>query len=170
MVEQRTENPSVGGSIPPQGTTLAGVAQSAEQLICNQPVAGSIPVTGSTDNKTNSYTGRFQSGQMDQTVNLTSSTSVVQIHLFPPQKRVKTHVFALFCAIFCPFWRIVMCLPPNLPPKFFPINTRPTPRFFAPFRVSLLRRTRLSFAFHHRGGECFTPSVLPRHAASGVSP
>ena len=49
MVEQRTENPSVGGSIPPQGTTIAGVAQSAEQLICNQPVAGSIPVTGSTD-------------------------------------------------------------------------------------------------------------------------
>ena len=49
MVEQRTENPSVGGSIPPQGTPLAGVAQSAEQLICNQPVAGSIPVTGSTD-------------------------------------------------------------------------------------------------------------------------
>ena len=40
----------------------------------------------------------------------------------------------------------------------------------APFRVSLLRRTRLSFAFHHRGGECLTPSVLPRHAASGVSP
>lgn len=103
---------------------------------------------------------------MDQTVNLTSSTSVVQIHLFPPQKRVKTRVFALFCAIFCPFWRIFMCLPPNLPPKFFPINTRPTPRFFAPFRVSLLRRTRLSFAFHHRGGECFTPSVLPRHATS----
>ena len=53
MVEQRTENPSVGGSIPPQGTTLAGVAQSAEQLICNQPVAGSIPVTGSTDNSYN---------------------------------------------------------------------------------------------------------------------
>ena len=55
MVEQRTENPSVGGSIPPQGTTLAGVAQSAEQLICNQPVAGSIPVTGSTVNFTISY-------------------------------------------------------------------------------------------------------------------
>ena len=32
------------------------------------------------------HMGRFQSGQMDQTVNLTSSTSVVRIHLCPPQK------------------------------------------------------------------------------------
>ena len=53
MVERRTENPYVGGSIPPQGTTyflsgFAGVAQLAEQLICNQQVAGSIPVTSST--------------------------------------------------------------------------------------------------------------------------
>ena len=31
--------------------------------------------------------GRFQSGQMDQTVNLTSLTSVVRIYLFPPRKR-----------------------------------------------------------------------------------
>ena len=30
------------------------------------------------------HAGRFQSGQMDQTVNLTSQTSVVQIHLCPP--------------------------------------------------------------------------------------
>ena len=98
MVEQRTENPSVGGSIPPQGTTIAGVAQSAEQLICNQPVAGSIPVTGSTDNDTILYTGRFQSGQMDQTVNLTSSTSVVRIHLFPPNRHPLSRmpVFMLF--------------------------------------------------------------------------
>lgn len=59
MVEQRTENPSVGGSIPPQGTTIAGVAQSAEQLICNQPVAGSIPVTGSTDNHYNLIDGKI---------------------------------------------------------------------------------------------------------------
>ena len=53
-VEQGTENPCVGGSIPPRGTKLflykhsAGVAQLAEQLICNQQVAGSIPVTSST--------------------------------------------------------------------------------------------------------------------------
>ncbi len=50
-VERWTENPYVGGSIPPQGTTVfygyAGVAQLAEQLICNQQVAGSIPVTSS---------------------------------------------------------------------------------------------------------------------------
>ena len=52
LVEQGTENPSVGGSIPPQGTTFAGVAQSAEQLICNQQVAGSIPVTSSTEQHT----------------------------------------------------------------------------------------------------------------------
>ena len=49
-VERWTENPYVGGSIPPQGTTLrgrAGVAQLAEQLICNQQVVGSIPITSS---------------------------------------------------------------------------------------------------------------------------
>ena len=51
-VEQGTENPCVGGSIPPRGTKFnkakeAGVAQLAEQLICNQQVAGSIPVTSS---------------------------------------------------------------------------------------------------------------------------
>ena len=64
-VEQGTENPRVGGSIPPRGTIAkdrdrAGVAQLAEQLICNQQVAGSIPVTSS--NK-----GRFPSGQREQT-------------------------------------------------------------------------------------------------------
>ena len=47
-VEQGTENPRVGGSIPPQGTSPAGVAQLAEQLICNQQVVGSIPITSST--------------------------------------------------------------------------------------------------------------------------
>ena len=42
--------------------------------------------------------GRFQSGQMDQTVNLTSSTSVVRIHLCPPQKRhTKRYVFFVHC-------------------------------------------------------------------------
>ncbi len=59
----------------------AGVAQLAEQLICNQQVVGSSPITGSKQ----FHTGRFQSGQMDQTVNLTSSTSVVRIHLCPPR-------------------------------------------------------------------------------------
>ena len=51
MVEQGTENPRVGGSIPPQGTKLdAGLAQLAEQLICNQQVVGSIPIAGSRMN------------------------------------------------------------------------------------------------------------------------
>ena len=69
----------------------AGVAQLAEQLICNQQVVGSIPITSSiryspleTGGKYKLHTGRFQSGQMDQTVNLTSTTSVVRIYLFPP--------------------------------------------------------------------------------------
>ena len=90
-VEQGTENPCVGGSIPPRGTNRAGVAQLAEQLICNQQVVGSIPITSSiryspleTGGKYKLHTGRFQSGQMDQTVNLTSTTSVVRIYLFPP--------------------------------------------------------------------------------------
>ena len=84
-VEQGTENPRVGGSIPPRGTKAkdrdrAGVAQLAEQLICNQQVAGSIPVTSS--NK-----GRFPSGQREQTVNLPTMSSVVRIHPFPPLKK-----------------------------------------------------------------------------------
>ena len=65
----------------------AGVAQLAEQLICNQQVVGSSPITGSTACiAAPSETDRFQSGQMDQTVNLTSQTSVVRIHLCPPKK------------------------------------------------------------------------------------
>ncbi len=35
-VEQWTENPCVGGSIPSQATTFAGLAQLVEQLTCNQ--------------------------------------------------------------------------------------------------------------------------------------
>ena len=38
---------------------FAGVAQLAEQLICNQPVAGSIPVTGSTDKHHNFIRGKI---------------------------------------------------------------------------------------------------------------
>ena len=99
-VEQGTENPCVGGSIPPRGTNHAGVAQLAEQLICNQQVVGSIPITSSTRYSGAAlqfHMGRFQSGQMDQTVNLTSTTSVVRIYLFPPRKRryQKVSPFAL---------------------------------------------------------------------------
>ena len=42
---------------------IAGVAQLAEQLICNQQVAGSSPITSS-------IMGEFPSGQRGQTVNL----------------------------------------------------------------------------------------------------
>ena len=43
-------------------TAQADIAQLVEQLICNQPVAGSSPSIGSP--------GGYQSGQMGQTVNL----------------------------------------------------------------------------------------------------
>lgn len=43
---------------------VAGVAQSVEQLTCNQQVGGSIPFASF------SFMGRFPSGQRGQTVNL----------------------------------------------------------------------------------------------------
>ncbi len=43
----------------------AGVAQLAEQLICNQQVAGSIPIASS-------MMEGFPSGQREQTVNLSA--------------------------------------------------------------------------------------------------
>ena len=52
-VEQRTENPCVGGSIPSRATIIcmshAAVAQLVEQLTCNQWVGGSSPLGGTTD-------------------------------------------------------------------------------------------------------------------------
>ncbi len=77
----------------PKAPTLsrfAGVAQLAEQLICNQQVVGSIPITSSTLPRFDGvkfHMGGLQSGQMHQTVNLTSPTSVVRIHLLPPAKK-----------------------------------------------------------------------------------
>ncbi len=67
-VEQRTENPRVGGSIPPLGTIFyskilmridkqekvklfllcAGIAQSVERVTRNDQVRGSIPRSSST--------------------------------------------------------------------------------------------------------------------------
>ena len=47
-------------------TKYAGIAQLAEQLICNQQVVGSSPITSS------SYMEEFPSGQRGQTVNLLS--------------------------------------------------------------------------------------------------
>ena len=37
-----------GGSIPPPSSTFAGVAKTAQPLICNQMIVGSIPTPGST--------------------------------------------------------------------------------------------------------------------------
>ena len=56
----------------------AGVAQSVEQLICNQPVGGSSPFASSR--------GRFPSGQREQTVNLSAMPSEVRILPSPPEK------------------------------------------------------------------------------------
>ena len=53
----------------------------AEQLICNQQVVGSTPITSSIS------MGDFPSGQRGQTVNLLSLTSVVRIHHPPPTKK-----------------------------------------------------------------------------------
>ena len=62
--------------------SLAGVAQLAEQLICNQQVAGSSPFTSSIENFI--IVDGFPSGQREQTVNLPSQTSMVRIHPHPP--------------------------------------------------------------------------------------
>ncbi len=64
----------------------AGVAQLAEQLICNQQVAGSSPITSSR------HLEGFPSGQRGQTVNLLSVTSVVRIHPPPPKNVQFAHV------------------------------------------------------------------------------
>ena len=53
----------------------------AEQLICNQQVVGSTPITSSI------YWGEFPSGQRGQTVNLLSLTSLVRIQLPPPKNK-----------------------------------------------------------------------------------
>ena len=58
----------------------------AEQLICNQQVAGSSPFAGSTSLLTFvAYMDGFPSGQREQTVNLPSQTSMVRIHPHPPR-------------------------------------------------------------------------------------
>ena len=66
----------------------AGIAQLVEQLICNQQVGGSSPSTSSISSfsvKVNM--GGFPSGQREQTVNLSSMTSVVRIHHLPPKQK-----------------------------------------------------------------------------------
>ena len=61
----------------------AGVAQLAEQLICNQQVAGSSPIT-SSNNIICLFVDGFPSGQREQTVNPLSQTTMVRIHPRPP--------------------------------------------------------------------------------------
>ncbi len=60
--------------------TLASVAQSVEQLTCNQWVGGSIPFAGSRMGTVE----RFPSGQREQTVNLPAQPSEVRILPSPP--------------------------------------------------------------------------------------
>ena len=62
----------------------------AEQLICNQQVVGSTPITSSKETAAIAAVfimGEFPSGQRGQTVNLLAVLSVVQIHLPPPCKK-----------------------------------------------------------------------------------
>ena len=64
--------------------SYADVAQLAEQLICNQQVAGSSPIASSILWITEKFhMDGFPSGQREQTVNLPSPTSVVRIHPHP---------------------------------------------------------------------------------------
>ncbi len=51
--------------------THAGVAQLAEQLICNQQVLGSSPIASSSEEKTDTTKGLvgYPSGQRERTVN-----------------------------------------------------------------------------------------------------
>ncbi len=74
----------------------------AEQLICNQQVDGSTPFTSSTGLYSSDkieYMGEFPSGQRGQTVNLLSVTSVVRIHLPPPEKGLALQVLFQFYSL-----------------------------------------------------------------------
>ena len=76
----------------------AGVAQLVEQLICNQQVAGSSPITSSkrgTSVACPDNMGEFPSGQRGQTVNLLLIASVVRIHPLPPKAAAKDFSAAL---------------------------------------------------------------------------
>ena len=53
LVEQRTENPRVAGSIPALGIFYGALAQSVEHLTFNQVVRGSNPRCFTNDNSGN---------------------------------------------------------------------------------------------------------------------
>ena len=80
----------------------AGVAQLAEQLICNQQVAGSSPIASSI----NSDMVRFPSGQREQTVNLPSLTSMVRIHPSPPNRAGQRYIdrLSFSCWVMAPVY------------------------------------------------------------------
>ena len=74
---------------PDQHHNYAGIAQLVEQLICNQQVVGSSPITSSKKGQAllvPIIMGEFPSGQRGQTVNLLLSASVVRIHPLPPHQ------------------------------------------------------------------------------------
>ena len=77
---------------------FAGVAQLAEQLICNQQVAGSSPITSSTIGQVilSLNMGEFPSGQRGQTVNLLRLASMVRIHPLPYKEHFLLKMF-FFC-------------------------------------------------------------------------
>ena len=85
-------NPRSAAIIIHACSSRAGIAQLVEQLICNQQVGGSSPSTSSTSSQASTGArrqakmnmGEFPSGQRGQTVNLLSLTSMVRIHLPPP--------------------------------------------------------------------------------------
>ena len=89
--------------------TFCWCGSTAEQLICNQQVDGSNPFTSSNS-------GRLQSGQMQRTVNPSSPTSMVRIHLFPPEQKHKLGFrfvfFLLKTQTFIYVW-FLLSLPPN---------------------------------------------------------
>ena len=62
---------------------FAGVAQSVEQLICNQQVAGSSPIASSRFDLKYMLEG-FPSGQREQTVNLPAKPTEVRTLPPPP--------------------------------------------------------------------------------------
>ena len=112
---------------PPKRAEIAGVAQLAEQLICNQQVVGSIPITSSSLPRfygVKFNMGGLQSGQMHQTVNLTSPTSVVRIHLLPPQKRAFLSKKCPFLLIFRLFLKSLRQFCPKKSYRITPFYTR----------------------------------------------
>ena len=69
-----------------QKSIIRWCGSMVEQLTCNQQVEGSIPFTSSTQAPYGclKFMGRLQSGQMQRTVNPSTTSSMVRIHPCPP--------------------------------------------------------------------------------------